>query len=97
MSHDISPKPAGRMRGRPFAKGRSGIPEAGDGVPETVDACCRSAARGRIRPGRNLPSRPVGLQPIRELLLQICCRYSHRQQSMQFMIAGSENRQRRLG
>ena len=24
MSHDISPKPAGRMHGRPFAKGRSG-------------------------------------------------------------------------
>ncbi len=27
------------------------------------------------------------LQPAREVLLQICCRCSHRQQSMQFMIA----------
>jgi hypothetical protein len=29
-------------------------------------------------------------QPIREVLLQSCCRCSHRQQSIQFMIAGSE-------
>jgi hypothetical protein len=29
-------------------------------------------------------------QPIREGLLQSCCRCSHRQQSIQFMIAGSE-------
>ena len=29
----------------------------------------------------------LALQPLRELLLQICCRCSHRQQSIQFMIA----------
>jgi hypothetical protein len=39
----------------------------------------------------------LGLQPIRELLLRICCRCSHRQQSVQFMVAGLGNRQRRLG
>src|ERR1700737_350003 len=31
----------------------------------------------------------LSFQPKREVLLQICCRWSHRQQSVQFMIAGS--------
>jgi hypothetical protein len=31
------------------------------------------------------------------MLLQICCRSSRRQQSIQLMIAGLGNRQRRLG
>ena len=37
----------------------------------------------------------LALQPIRELLLQICCRCSHRQQLVQFMVVVSGNRRRR--
>ena len=48
---------------------------------------CDAAETGRAR---------LAFQPIREVLLQICCRCNHWQQSVQFMVAGLGNRQRRI-
>jgi hypothetical protein len=58
----------------------------------------RRAPGGPLRPGRTGPRAAwVPFQPTREVLLQICCRCSHRQQSTQFTIVGSRNRHRQTG
>jgi hypothetical protein len=52
-----------------------------------IDGCDAAETGRRVR---------LAFQPIREVLLQICCRCSHRQQFAQFMVVVLENRQRRI-